>query len=85
MGFRYTRGSREPSEPVSESSTVKDQPSFEMGSAGSVSAAILLSRILGLVRDMVQSRWFGAGLQTDAWTIAYRIPNLLRDLSPRGR
>jgi putative peptidoglycan lipid II flippase len=55
-----------------------------VGTAGSIGAAILISRVLGLVRDMIQSRWFGAGLYTDAWTIAYRIPNLLRDLFAEG-
>lgn len=54
------------------------------GTAGSVGAAILISRVLGLLRDMVQSRWFGAGLYTDAWNIAFRIPNLLRDLFAEG-
>jgi putative peptidoglycan lipid II flippase len=55
-----------------------------VGTASSVSAAILISRVLGLLRDMVQSRWFGAGLYTDAWNIAFRIPNLLRDLFAEG-
>lgn len=47
-------------------------------------AAILISRVLGLIRDVVQARYFGAGLYTDALNVAYRIPNLLRDLFAEG-
>jgi putative peptidoglycan lipid II flippase len=50
----------------------------------SISIAILISRILGLVREMVMSRYFGAGLATDAFNVAHRIPNLLRDLFSEG-
>jgi putative peptidoglycan lipid II flippase len=55
-----------------------------IGAAGSVGVAVMISRILGLVREMVQSRYFGAGLYTDALNIAFRIPNLLRDLFAEG-
>ena len=55
-----------------------------VGTAGSVGVAILISRILGLVRDMVQARYFGAGMYTDALNVAYRVPNLLRDLFAEG-
>ncbi len=55
-----------------------------MGAAGSISAAVMISRILGLVRDQVQAKYFGAGLYTDAWNIAFRVPNLLRDLFAEG-
>lgn len=40
----------------------------------------LLSRVLGLVREMVINHLFGAGLANDAFRAAFRIPNLLRDL-----
>ena len=53
-------------------------------SAWSVSVAIMFSRILGLAREMVLARYFGAGMFTDAFYIAYRIPNLLRDLFAEG-
>ncbi len=53
-------------------------------SAGAVSAATLISRILGLVREMVQAYFFGAGMLVDAFTAAFRIPNLLRDLFAEG-
>ena len=51
---------------------------------GKVSFAVFLSRILGLVRDQVFAKLFGAGLYNDAWLVAFRIPNLLRDLFAEG-
>jgi putative peptidoglycan lipid II flippase len=53
-------------------------------SAGAMSLATLASRVLGLARDQVQSYYFGAGLVTDAFVAAFRIPNLLRDLFAEG-
>lgn len=53
-------------------------------SAGIVSIAVMFSRVLGLVREMVFSRLFGAGFLYDAFLIAFRIPNLLRDLFAEG-
>jgi putative peptidoglycan lipid II flippase len=44
----------------------------------------LLSRILGLIRDIVVARFFGAGMATDAFFVAFRIPNLLRRLLAEG-
>ncbi len=52
--------------------------------AGGVSAATTGSRILGLVREQVFAYLFGAGLATDAFVAAFRIPNLLRDLFAEG-
>lgn len=52
--------------------------------AGAVSSAVFLSRILGLVREQVFAKFFGAGFYTDAWLVAFRIPNLLRDLFAEG-
>ncbi len=46
--------------------------------------ATFLSRILGLVREQVFAFLFGAGNATDAFNIAFRIPNLLRDLFAEG-
>lgn len=53
-------------------------------SAGSVSIAVFASRILGLVREQVFAGLFGAGLFVDAFVVAFRIPNLLRDLFAEG-
>lgn len=53
-------------------------------SAGSVSIAVFASRILGLVREQVFAGFFGAGFFVDAFVVAFRIPNLLRDLFAEG-
>ncbi|HKW02499.1 MAG TPA: murein biosynthesis integral membrane protein MurJ [Vicinamibacterales bacterium] len=53
-------------------------------SAGLIGAATLASRVLGLVRDTVQGRYFGTGLENDAFVVATRIPTLLRDLFAEG-
>jgi putative peptidoglycan lipid II flippase len=44
----------------------------------------LLSRILGFVRDFVIARAFGAGLATDAFFVAFKLPNLLRRMFAEG-
>src|SRR5690349_1386242 len=44
----------------------------------------LISRILGFVRDIIIARIFGAGMATDAFFVAFRIPNLLRRLFAEG-
>jgi putative peptidoglycan lipid II flippase len=51
---------------------------------GVIGAATLASRVLGFVRDMVMARAFGAGSLTDAFFVAFRIPNLLRRLLAEG-
>jgi putative peptidoglycan lipid II flippase len=53
-------------------------------SAGIVSIAVMFSRLLGLVREMVFARYFGAGFLYDAYVVAFRIPNVLRDLFAEG-
>lgn len=49
-----------------------------------VSGMTLISRILGLVRDIVFARYFGAGLVMDAFLVANRIPNMLRRFFAEG-
>lgn len=49
-----------------------------------VSGMTLLSRILGFVRDFVQARAFGAGIEMDAFVVAFRLPNLLRRMFAEG-
>ena len=49
-----------------------------------ISSMTLLSRILGFVRDFVIARTFGAGLATDAFFVAFRLPNLLRRMFAEG-
>jgi putative peptidoglycan lipid II flippase len=52
--------------------------------ASVVGFATLLSRIMGFLRDMVVARSFGAGMMTDAFFIAFRIPNMLRRFLAEG-
>ena len=75
---------------MSESSEVPPgnlPPSKESGlarAAGIVSLATMLSRLLGLIREQVFAAFFGAGFAVDAFQVAFRIPNLLRDLFAEG-
>ncbi|MCP4704712.1 MAG: murein biosynthesis integral membrane protein MurJ, partial [candidate division Zixibacteria bacterium] len=59
------------------------EPSLAV-SATKVSSATAFSRILGLVREQVMAYYFGAGMATDCFVAAFRIPNLLRDLFAEG-
>src|SRR5579872_3016869 len=52
--------------------------------AGIVGLAVLCSRVLGLARELIFAALFGGGRLMDAFTIAFRIPNLLRDLFAEG-
>ena len=49
-----------------------------------VGSMTLLSRVLGLARDIALSNWFGAGVVMDAFTVAFKIPNLLRRFFAEG-
>ncbi len=53
-------------------------------SSGVVSVAIMFSRVLGLIRELLLARLFGGGPLMDAFKIAFKIPNLLRDLFAEG-
>ncbi|RMH37163.1 MAG: murein biosynthesis integral membrane protein MurJ [Nitrospirae bacterium] len=52
--------------------------------AGLISLSTFASRILGFARDMLLAKLFGAGAAADAFYVAYRIPNLLRELLAEG-
>jgi putative peptidoglycan lipid II flippase len=52
--------------------------------AAVVSSATLASRVLGFLRDLVIARAFGAGVASDAFFVAFRLPNLLRRLVAEG-
>ncbi len=54
------------------------------GAAGLIGAATFSSRILGLVRDVLLARLLGATIAADAFFVAYRVPNLLRELLAEG-
>src|SRR6266487_1354963 len=51
---------------------------------GVVGLAILCSRVLGLIREVVFAAMFGASRNMDAFLTAFRVPNLLRDLFAEG-
>ncbi|MCP3888805.1 MAG: murein biosynthesis integral membrane protein MurJ [Desulfobulbaceae bacterium] len=53
-------------------------------SAAAVGIAVMCSRVLGLVREQVFAGLFGAGTAYDSFVVAFRIPNLLRDLFGEG-
>ena len=52
--------------------------------AGIVAAGTVLSRILGFARDMILAKIFGATVAADAFYVAFRVPNLLRELFAEG-
>jgi putative peptidoglycan lipid II flippase len=52
--------------------------------AGIIGLAVMCSRLLGLARDQIFAALFGGGAAMDAFTAAFRIPNLLRDLFAEG-
>ncbi|MDA9189575.1 murein biosynthesis integral membrane protein MurJ, partial [bacterium] len=63
---------------------MKTKKSGLVSSSAKMAGATLTSRILGLVREQMMAAYFGASGLTDAFNVAYRIPNLLRDLFAEG-
>jgi putative peptidoglycan lipid II flippase len=53
-------------------------------SLAAVSSMTMLSRVLGFVRDTIVARIFGAGMATDAFFVAFKLPNLLRRIFAEG-
>jgi len=53
-------------------------------STGTIGGLTLVSRVLGMVRDMLMARYVGAGFASDAFLIAWRLPNLFRALFAEG-
>ena len=64
--------------------TSKPEPRSVARSAGIVSIAVMFSRVLGLAREMIFAKYFGAGFLYDAFLVGFRIPNILRDLFAEG-
>ncbi|KUG21915.1 putative peptidoglycan lipid ii flippase murj [hydrocarbon metagenome] len=64
--------------------TKNSENSKVVKAAGIVGVATMISRVFGLVRDMVIAAFFGASWMTDAFWIAFRIPNMLRRLLGEG-
>ena len=69
-----------PVPPAAESSAGK----VNTKAAGIVGMAVMCSRVLGLIREQVFAWLFGGGKEMDAFTVAFRTPNLLRDLFAEG-
>ncbi len=59
-------------------------PSQAAKSTWIVSIAVMASRVLGLIRDQIFAAFFGNGILMDCFMVAFRIPNLLRDLFAEG-
>jgi len=53
-------------------------------SLAAVSSITMLSRVLGFVRDTIMARIFGAGIASDAFVVAFKLPNLLRRIFAEG-
>lgn len=70
--------------PLVPEPTPQQRPDRLMGKTITVGANTLVSRILGLVRDIVIASIFGAGKEADAFFVAFRIPNLFRRLFAEG-
>ena len=90
------QGNNEKSKPIQESKSLtetsspgqqSDQHSSTnrlLRSSGSVSAMTFLSRIFGLLRDLVFAQLIGAGAAADAFYVAFKIPNFFRRLFAEG-
>src|SRR5438045_4551577 len=64
--------------------TVPKKRRVSARATGIVGLAVLCSRVLGLVREQIFAGLFGAGRNLDAFLMAFRLPNLLRDLFAEG-
>lgn len=70
-----------------EQPAATDAPTPRSGSglaAALIAAGILLSRLLGLVRQMFMARYLGAGMAADAFNAAFKIPNILQNIMGEG-
>ncbi len=70
--------------PAGETGAEARAEKLDTRAAGVVGLAVLCSRVLGLAREQIFAALFGGGRIMDAFTIAFRIPNLLRDLFAEG-
>ncbi len=76
---------RSPLNDRSDASAPVHRPTFNLLRATvAVSGLTLLSRLTGLVREILIARFFGAGSEMDAFSVAFRLPNLMRRLFAEG-
>jgi putative peptidoglycan lipid II flippase len=75
-----------PSSPIAADAVAPDAPTERLNTkaAGVIAVAVMCSRVLGLAREQICAALFGGGAAMDAFTAAFRIPNLLRDLFAEG-
>jgi putative peptidoglycan lipid II flippase len=76
--------SADPSQETEQIEAAKPEARSVARSAGIVSIAVMFSRVLGLVREVIFAKYFGAGFLYDAFLVGFRIPNILRDLFAEG-
>src|SRR5579859_1861489 len=69
--------------PVASGESTRKRPSM-LRSVVSFSSMTMISRVFGLLRDMILSRVFGVSAATDAFWVAFRIPNFMRRLFAEG-
>jgi putative peptidoglycan lipid II flippase len=72
--------------PLPAAAAAPDDPTEKLNTkaAGIIGIAVMCSRLLGLAREQIFAALFGGGGAMDAFTAAFRIPNLLRDLFAEG-
>jgi putative peptidoglycan lipid II flippase len=72
--------------PVAAAAVAPNPPTERLNTkaAGIITLAVMCSRVLGLAREQIFAALFGGGAAMDAFTAAFRIPNLLRDLFAEG-
>ena len=72
--------------PLAAAAVAPDPPTERLNTkaAGVIGLAVMCSRVLGLAREVICGALFGGGGAMDAFTAAFRIPNLLRDLFAEG-
>lgn len=80
--------SAEPATPPDESGSATPPPPTPKrstsGAAAIVALGILISRLLGVVRESFKARYLGAGIAADAFTAAFRISNMLQNMFGEG-
>ncbi|HEV2364051.1 MAG TPA: murein biosynthesis integral membrane protein MurJ [Caulobacteraceae bacterium] len=72
------------SDPTAPSPPARSAEPSTRRAAGIVGVAVIVSRLLGLIREQVFAAMFGAGKLLDVYLAAFQIPNLLRDLFAEG-
>ncbi len=84
MTKETSRSAEDPNGSLESSESAGSARSAVSRTAGVVAAATMVSRVFGLVRDAVRAALVGARSLSDALNVAFKIPNLLRDLFAEG-